>query len=713
MKNSFDFPRLVKQVHSQIGDKLTSKDVEELLTISEDAYYKDSPLSVGKRLTILSLEFKGVKVGQDAEQPIHYQRTFQTGVYLWVGDNLVGKSSIFKIIKLALTGNKKLSRDVESWLNEIWLEFSVGSNVYTVQIDRDKHEKFHFSLYTGGRRQLIVFGTEVPPSPLFDGGIGKYEEYMQGLFFRELAYYSLQWTQRDSRPGNPELLTSGASWSTYYKSIFLEAEDYGMLFIGNQAELIFQMLLGLELTYPINRLKIKRNHLTNQLGIVKATPQVEEISVNQEQHVADQLELAQINQDLSNLEVEAKRVTTIPVSTFEQSLEEIRHKYRIALQNRQTLETELDTIGIQMDSLKRKGTTLTRQIDDYEVDITKKKRRINDVQELLDLGAFFNSLEVRTCPNCNHSVDKQKVIHEKDTGNCRLCEHEVDHQPIDKDAYTNQIKQLDQQRQSLFDDQYRLKVDRSGVQAEINQLKTRIRVIGEEISALNVEQLLAKVGEIQQRILEDQPAPFDWTAHVNRVAELSARKALLDQKLALPIPVVPVAESGPSAIENQIQVIELAEQILQRERDERSRSLIEIFENLYLKQLHSFGLPHYERVEVKSNFKVIYFMRGQEYTFDEITAGEKLRAKLGLYIALIELDVEHQLGRHPRFLVLDSPAREEGDQVYVDGLKTTLAYIQGHFGNDLQVFVGTAQRELGSAINADQVEIKNQKEYFF
>ncbi|MEZ0542706.1 hypothetical protein [Fibrella arboris] len=713
MNNSFDFSKLVKQVHSQIGDKLTSKEVEELLTISEDAYYKDSPLSVGKRLIILSLEFNGLKVGQDIEEPIHYQRTFQTGVYLWVGDNLVGKSSIFKIIKLALTGSKKLSRDVESWLSQIWLEFSVGSNVYTVHIDRDKHEKFHFALYTGGRRQLILFGAEDTQLPLFDGGLGKYEEYMQGLFFRELAYYSLQWTQRDGRPGNPELLTSGASWSTYYKSIFLEAEDYGMLFIGNQAELIFQMLLGLELTYPINRLKIKRNHLVNQLGIAKAAPQIEEVPINQEQHAADQLELAQINYDLSNLEAEAKRVTTAPVTNFEQSLEEIRQRYRNALQSRGNLERELDTIDVQLISLKRKITTLTRQIDDYEVDITKKKRRINDVQELLDLGAFFNSLEVRTCPNCNHSVDKQKVIHEKDTGNCRLCEHEVDHQPIDKDAYKNQVKQLDQQRQTLFDDQYRLKVDRASVQAEIDQLKARINTIGGEINALNVEQLLTKVGDLQQRVLEEQPAPFDWAAHVNRVAELSARKAILDQKLAIPIPIVSVVESGPSAIENQIQVIELAEQILQQERDERSRSLISIFENLYLKQLHSFGLPHYERVEVKSNFKVIYFMRGQEYSFDEITAGEKLRAKLGLYIALIELDVEHQLGRHPRFLVLDSPAREEGDQIYVDGLKTTLAYIQGHFGNDLQVFVGTAQRELGTAINTDQVEIKTQKEYFF
>ncbi len=713
MKNSFDFPKLVKQVHSQMGDKLTSKEVEELLLISEDAYYKDSPLSVGKRLIIHSLEFNGLKVDQEHQQPIHYYRTFDTGVFLWVGDNLVGKSSIFKIIKLALTGNKKLSRDVESWLTQIWLEFSVGSNVYTVHIDRDKNEKFHFSLHTGGRRHLILAGTEATQTPLFEGGIGKYEEYMQSLFFRELAYYSLQWTQRDSRPGNPDLLTSGASWSTYYKSIFLEAEDYGLLFIGNQAELIFQMLLGLELTYPINRLKIKRNVLTNQLGIAKAAPQGEELPDNQEQRLADQQELAQISHDLSQLEAEAKRVTTVTVSSLEQNLEALRQRYRNALQKRIDLETERDTLGIQQSSLQGRMSNITRQIEDYEVDLTKKKRRINDVQELLDLGAFFNSLEVRTCPNCNHSVDKQKVMHEKDTGNCRLCEHEVDHQPVDKDAYTNQINQLEQQRQSLFNDQYRLRVDKAGIQEDSKQVSLRMRAIDTEIASLNLDQLLTELDGLQRRILEDQPAPFDWTTHINQVTELAARKAVLEQKLAVPAPVAPVVETVTTTIEYQIKAIEFAEHILLQERDRRSRALIEIFENLYLKQLHSFGLPYYERVEVKSNFKVAYFMRGQEYSFDEITTGEKLRAKLGLYIALIELDVEHQLGRHPRFLVLDSPAREEGDQVYIDGLKTTLAYIQDHFGDDLQVFVGTAQRELGAAIRADHVEIKAQKEYFF
>lgn len=281
MKTRYDVGHLVKRVHAQINDGLTQKNIEDLLTISEDAYYKDSPLSVGKRLIVLSVEFKGTKIYPGQEYPIHYKRTFQTGINLWVGDNLMGKSSILKIIKFALTGNNKVSREIASWLTEIWVEFSLGSNRYFAYIHRDIGKRFHFSLYNGDRHTISIAGTEQTDSCLFEGGIEKYQEYLQTFFFRELDYYSLQWTQRNSRLENPELLTPSASWSTYFKSVFIEAEDQTVLFIGNQSELIFQMLLGLELTYPINRLKIKRNHLSNQLGIAKAAPSIPEQEANQ------------------------------------------------------------------------------------------------------------------------------------------------------------------------------------------------------------------------------------------------------------------------------------------------------------------------------------------------------------------------------------------------------------------------------------------------
>lgn len=710
MKKSFDLASLVSRVHEQTEESLSFEELKSLLEISEDAYSKDSPLSVGKRLVINSLEFEGAKGDEETEEPIHYLKRFDSGVYLWVGDNLVGKSSIFKIIKLAITGNKKISRDVEGWLTQIWVEFSIGSNSYTVHIQRpdlNRQKNFQFSLYKGHRQQPMS-----SHSLLFDGGNDKYKEYMESLFFRELSYYSLQWTQHSSKAENPGLLTSNASWSTYFKSVFLEAGDYGALFFGGQAELIFQMLLGLELTYPINRLRVKRKHLESEMGIVKSTPSFEAES-NQSQRDADQKELARLIQDLTELHSKAEKAINSPAPDTEKVIEEARKRYLFALDRKIALETEKSTLEDQ--AIKRRGKIrgLTHQIEDYEIDITKKKRRASDVQEFLDLGAFFNSLEVRTCPNCNHSVDKGKVVQEKDTGNCRLCEHEVEPQPLDKEAYSRQISQLEEQRKILYAAQYKLRLQWEDLRKETELEEKRIGVIKGEFSSLRVEQLYEKLESLKENAGKTAPVPFDWIAHLESVTKLVGKKAVLEQKLESSVTKTQQVVPNLMPYEQKIAAITVAVDLLFQEREIKSASLITTFEQLYLKQLHAFGLPHYDRVEVLPNFKLAYHMHNDVFNYEDITPGEKLRAKLGLYIALIELDVEYQLGRHPRFLVLDSPAREEGDRSYVDGLKDTLAYIQEKFGDELQVFVGTAQRELASAVDSKRLEVKAENEFFF
>jgi hypothetical protein len=80
---------------------------------------------------------------------------------------------------------------------------------------------------------------------------------------------------------------------------------------------------------------------------------------------------------------------------------------------------------------------------------------------------------------------------------------------------------------------------------------------------------------------------------------------------------------------------------------------------------------------------------------------------------LIDMDVQFQNGRHPRFIMLDSPAGEEADQAFLDGLKDTLAYIESALGSELQVFVGTAQRELQTAVAPAKAEVRAKGEFFF
>lgn len=63
--------------------------------------------------------------------------------------------------------------------------------------------------------------------------------------------------------------------------------------------------------------------------------------------------------------------------------------------------------------------------------------------------------------------------------------------------------------------------------------------------------------------------------------------------------------------------------------------------------------------------------------------------------------------------MLDSPAGEEADQAFLDGLRDTLAYIESALGSELQVFVGTAQRELQDAVAPAKVDVRDRGSYFF
>jgi len=58
----------------------------------------------------------------------------------------------------------------------------------------------------------------------------------------------------------------------------------------------------------------------------------------------------------------------------------------------------------------------------------------------------------------------------------------------------------------------------------------------------------------------------------------------------------------------------------------------------------------------------------------------------------MQLEIENKVGRHSRLLIIDSPAKEEGDSNYLHGFSEVLKNIESRFGNSLQILIGTAER---------------------
>jgi hypothetical protein len=78
---------------------------------------------------------------------------------------------------------------------------------------------------------------------------------------------------------------------------------------------------------------------------------------------------------------------------------------------------------------------------------------------------------------------------------------------------------------------------------------------------------------------------------------------------------------------------------------------------------------------------------GDPATYGQLTPGEQLRVKIATVIALIKHGYVERLGRHPGFLLLDSPAAEE----MPDGDLATMvaALIQVAGDAPMQIIVAT------------------------
>jgi len=712
MSAATELEKLSKLVTRQAKGSMALDKIQELLTLDEDAYERDSPRSAGKTLRVVSVAFSGVK---NTGEVLDYARKMASGVNLWVGDNSKGKSSIFKVFKLALSGNDSLDKEIMGWLREAWVEFAIGSNLYTVHMTKGENDRSPvYRFYNTSRPALMELSpAETEAAQLFKGVLTHYATFIENLFFREFDYYRLQRTQRAGQKDNLSLLTVPASWKTYFKAIFLEAND-NSFFYGNQSELVFQMLLGLELTFPINRLKVKADKFKNDIGLRKlqvAAPAAAEPDRTQEL----QAEAQDIERQLAELTQALTASSTPPAQAgLLRQLEVERNRYASLSQRQAALGAEIIRGENEYNELERLASTAQRNMRDSTVELNKRNRSITNLAEYEQFGEFFNNLEVKTCPSCNHGVASALVAQEKKTGSCRLCrDHQVPTQAIEPEAYTEQLEQLQREAQAFKADEYNFKVKLTELRHRQGLLNKQLAEQRQDLAGISLQAVISEIDRLEKAAQAPAPVAVDVLATVNTMTTLNLRKVAIEAELRTLAAPAGGLDPQLAELELKVELLEFARAELLAMQAERSKTVLHQLEGLYLKQLRAFGLLHYEQVRIDGDFRIHFTKHEQEFKFDELSPGEQLRARLGLYIALIDMDVQFQNGRHPRFIMLDSPASEEADQAFLEGLKETLAYIESALGHELQVFVGTAQRELQDAVVPTKVDVRGRGDYFF
>ncbi|MGE7975545.1 hypothetical protein ACQKOK_22065 [Bacillus cereus] len=688
----FNFERFVEEVHKAYSDTFTLREVNELLnTVYE--YKKDTPISTGKKLILTKININGIK---SSGEEINFRLPLNTGVNIIVGDNLKGKSSLFKMIQLALTGSNKLKYDVKKWIKSILLSFKINDKQYSIII-KFENNRMKGALYSGvidniDDRKISKL------DPIFETStINEYEEQIQDFFFMQFSYYSLKWTQKSSSKEKNELVEANASWKTYFKSIYLESKDSASLMYGSQGKKVFQMLLGLELTLVINQLSVKKDFL--QFNNAK---QIDQTQGQKNQDKKDYL--LQRKVDLENELVE--------LNSFKMdSINQLHEKYEIIVNEINDENALITKNAIELSEERKLISEINWELDTYtnelkriKKEINKNDRSINDMKEYIEIGIFFSNLNIKQCPSCNHEVKKENIHQEK---KCILC-HEPVHaldKEINQDIYYQKLADLEIIKKKLNEEKSLIEKKIIKFNREFEQKSLIIKQLEDPVkNREKISSLKKKLKDIEESINKEMEK---LSPKNERKTVLVAEKAVIDYRLDK------LTQSPDSLYkeEKKIELLEKAIRKLNKLRYDNGQKIFKYLSDLMLENLHHFGLNSITEIKINENFDIKYKQNGYDLTFDSIAEGEQLRAKIALYLALIQLDIEYNFGRHTRFLIIDSPNKEEGDSNYLTGLTEVLVDIDKRYGDNLQIIIGTAERKLAHIVQNEKVF--NKGEYVF
>jgi len=538
---------------------------------------------------------------------------------------------------------------------------------------------------------------DLPEQLIFEANSNiEYESQIQEFFFNQFSYFSMKWTQKTPLKDSNELIESGSSWKTYFKSIYLESRD-STSFYGGQDQKTFQMLLALEHTQLINKLTVKKelkqSSLSKQLDVINSINDDTEVSnlqadLNKTEKKLNDIRNSRNSVDLVNLKNQRKALK-LEIGKLNDKLSTLYKQRKVFITDKELKKKELDGYGFEYSRISN--------------EIYKTQRFINDINEYLEVGQFFSALEIKCCPSCNH-----QVIHSNtETGNiCPLC-HEiaVNDDVEQKHNYSEKADELEKTLKQMLREKELLEEKKKELNEEVNRIEGFIESIQKDISRLEENDKEDKLDVINRTIEQIQNEYDD-----SQEKELIAQQAVLMFRLT---------EKGKgnsklSAVEKLKAIIEMLDDAIidiDNLRFEKSKKIIEDLKKSMLNEIHNFGLTSITDIIIDKKFNITYVQNNVMVKFSEIAEGEQLRVKLAFYLSLIQLDIEKNHGRHTRFLIVDSPNKEEGDTSYLEGLKEVLNQIQSKYHDQLQIIIGTATREFAGVVKNEKIYGKG--EYLF
>jgi hypothetical protein len=659
-----------------IRDRLKDAGIDEIL--------RQAVPGAQARLIVHSVYLAGEKRLSDGgtNRPFTYHRKLGSGLWAWVGKNGSGKSTILNTIIWALTGSDSgLSRRVRGWIRDVLVQFSAGKDEYTSYLTRTSdsgRDALRGGIYRGF---LTLDQVELGAEPVvrFENR-DQMKETIDTFFMQQFGIMSMRWTAHGSAKDDPDLHAHTTTWRTYAHAIHIEDDSYDDLIIdpqkgyGRQDRKILEMMLGVEPARVVSEIQVQADFAREAHGRARSR-----ISGKQD---ALRGQIRQLEQECLDID------QAVMLMQQDQTPVEDDSVFVAKRERRAALLSEQNQLAQAINVLEAQNARLESEI--FEAD-----RARTAITEQSEVEYLVNSLAVVRCPHCEASVDEPaRLEQERSQHACHVCA-----QPLTRTRTRGDLKVLVKERDGEIS---QLKAAVKRAQAEIVEHQQKLTASRDESGKLGKE-LEQNVSRARQGFTES------YTSLLVRKGQHEGQLAQLRRNLTE----VEAEKGEVEAAATWHLILQTAAEIADDYVFSLYRAVYDELTRLVVHLATQFGVPDVERVEIDEKRYVKLTQGGVQLSHHDLARSERVKFKVAFHLALMLLQARAGLGKHPGFLIIDTPGTAEVNHTDFIAMNRDLANIHAEYGDQVQILLATARAEALDHLPAEVVAKPGEQGAFF
>ncbi|SCF66272.1 hypothetical protein [Streptomyces sp. Ncost-T10-10d] len=601
-----------------------------------------------RALRLRRLRVAGLRTGAVAPGKFDSTIRFNDGVTALVASNLRGKTSVLELVTWCLRGApRELQTGVRRWLSHLDLDVVVAGQPLGFRLDLENGE-IASALVLAGPDVDRLAGTRlsVPEDgivPLLRAShSASFTEQVQALMMDRLDLQPLV----NSVKGTS---TQTHGWPAYYGALYLPAGGDKVL-LGDQSIAglpgrLLQVFLDLPATAALARVKTA--------------------------------------QDLRATEERSKWAAA---DTFAQSVREQREQAQTKLGEARTRLNALSAAGdgprASLAELAARSVALANGVADEqerweELMAAHRQARtvrqrdakiLNDVSESAVARRLFHGLNPTACPRCDKDIEDERRQRERSVHACAVCDRPVE--ASNDEAAEDVITEAKERLVASIDAE---KAARDALERAEAALAKRTEELSSAQGQLRAAESAARLPALVQ-----------------------AREDVLRWEGALSV----LPKAAPASVRQEsstVKILKCGAKVLEEDSRSSGSTLFAALNQEITELGHRFGIVSLEAVEIDraGRLKVIKDGTSQDW-FSKQSAGERLRLRIAVVIALLRVGAAHSVSTHPGLVLIDSPKAEEVQDLDALTLLKELAAVAEE--NELQIVVTTADPVLAHEV---------------